>query len=144
MGLRGGEPVPKKGRRVLAGGLARTVLWPGSLGRGSPLSPVLVVGEDAAFRRFVRITLQRAGYAVEDLRVAAGSAVREATAVVYDCPLGDPGTELLARLGEATPVLWVTSGLSEERPQGPWVLVKPFDPGELVGLLERMLLQPVG
>ena len=105
------------------------------------MNPVLVVGEDAAFRRFVRITLQRAGYPVEDVRFAPGGAQPiPATAVVYDCPLGDAGTTLLAWLGEGARVLWVTSGLSAERPRGPWVLVKPFDPGELVVLVEQMLL----
>jgi hypothetical protein len=108
------------------------------------LDPVLVVGEDAGFRRFVRITLERSGFPVVDLRSAGEAAAPlTASAEIYDCPLGDRGAELLARVGPTARVLWVTSGLSNERPTGPWVLVKPFDPGELVGLLER-LLQPPG
>jgi hypothetical protein len=107
----------------------------------SLLDPVVVVGEDAGFRRFVRITLERSGFPVVDLRSAAeGAHPLTASAVVYDCPLGDFGAELLARLGPDARVLWVTSGLSPDRPTGPWVLVKPFDPSELVGLLERMLI----
>lgn len=114
------------------------------------MNPVLVVGEDADFRRFVRITLQRAGHAVVEVRSVAEAAEAASrakpAAIVYDCPLGERGSELQQRLGEedgaAVPVLWVTSGLLGERPAGPWVLVKPFDPGELVGLLENMLQKP--
>lgn len=114
------------------------------------MKPVLVVGEDASFRRYVRLTLQHAGYAALETRLATEAAAliqaETPAALVYDCSLGDRGDVLRAELAQvgfdAGQVIWVTSGLGGERPSGPRVLVKPFDPGELVGLLENVLQKP--
>jgi DNA-binding response OmpR family regulator len=106
------------------------------------VKPVLVVGEDVGFRRFVRIALRQAGFAAQESGVQeAVRLVGEAGAVVYDCPLGDGGEGFRSSLSDLglsnLPVVWVTSGLSEAPRNAP-ALVKPFDPLELVARLQAL------
>jgi len=120
---------------------------------------VLVVEDDTAVAKMPRFSLRGAGFDVAEV-VAGGQALqileREPTdAVVLDLGLPDGlGKAVLDRLREADergfPAWVVMSALDREEaisrygPSGNHFVAKPFDPWELVRILEELLSERNG
>jgi DNA-binding response OmpR family regulator len=104
---------------------------------------LLVTSEDADLRRYVRITLERAGYAVNEARGLTDALSRLAGTdlVVWDLA-HDEAAEQVSRAVANVPLVVLASGLPHERAAGRATLLKPFDPGELVELCRAVLHQP--
>jgi DNA-binding response OmpR family regulator len=103
------------------------------------LKRLLVISLDPDVRRFVRITLERAGFAVAEARgrSEALAALAGVELLVWDLSLEEDGAAVLAEA--RLPVIFLAAGLPQERASGRWILHKPFDPGELVGMAEAVL-----
>ena len=104
---------------------------------------LLVISLDGELRRFVRITLERAGFAVAEAsgaRQALGS-LEGVDLLVWDLALDEDGAGVREAVARACrlPLILLASGLPQERADGRWILHKPFDPGELVGMAEAVL-----
>ena len=104
---------------------------------------LLVKSEDADVRRYLRITLERAGFAVIEARGSHDARARlgGTDLVVWDLAHDEAAEPIRERLG-AVPVVMLASGLPHERAAGRLTLLKPFDPGELVELCTAVLHSP--
>ncbi len=109
---------------------------------------ILVANEDPDFRRYVRITLEREGYAVEEAR-SAGEALekvaQQPSALVMDFELGEPnGAQVVAAVRQHPslknlPIVFVTATVPAWMLDVQAVLFKPVDPAHLVGVLQAVL-----
>jgi two-component system KDP operon response regulator KdpE len=129
--------------------------------RQAPGAPpkVLLVEDEPAVARMLRISLRAAGFDVADA-VTGGDALQilerePADAVILDLGLPDGrGREVLDRLRQADDSgfhAWVViSGLDREEatgrygPLGGHFLAKPFDPWDLVRMLQTLLSERNG
>jgi DNA-binding NarL/FixJ family response regulator len=121
----------------------------------SASNEILVVDDDASFRRLVSDVLERAGYTV--CLAATGEealeCVRESVPRLVILDVNLPGTsgysvcnELRNSVGHHLPIIFVSGDRTEsfDRVAGLLIgaddyLAKPFDPEELVARIERML-----
>ncbi len=118
---------------------------------------VLLVEDDFAVKRVLDMSLRSGGFETAQAE-SGGEALRELDAdafdaVVLDLCLPDGlGGDVLHRLqaGGAHPVWVAMSALDEDEAvrrygplQGPF-LAKPFDPWDLIGLLDRLLAEDGG
>jgi CheY-like chemotaxis protein len=108
---------------------------------------VLVVDDEPDIRYLLRVTLELAGYRVVEAKhgeAALELARRSAPQLVVTdqmMPVMNGG-ELIERLRaggstKAIPIVMV-SGTRSVQPGADAVLVKPFDPTELIGLVDRL------
>lgn len=105
--------------------------------------------DDADFRRFLRITLERDGYAVEEARDGTEALLKvrltRPAVVLIDFDLGIPnGAEVVQTLRtdpslRSLPVVFVTTAAPARLQGAQAVLEKPVDPAELVGLVNAVL-----
>ena len=121
---------------------------------------VLVIDDDAALRGSVVRVLRRAGYAVEDTddarwaleRMTRGAEPVDVVLCDVVMPLlnGIVFGERLRERGIEVPIAYI-SGLAEESALRDWgippstpFLAKPFEPRDLVALVERLAAGPGG
>jgi len=111
---------------------------------------ILIVDRDTGLRQLVSFTLQRQGYRVLEVRTAEegirlfqdlGSDIK---LLIADVALGETsGTELADRLIETRPDLLIVLTYSEQdRPAAHIeypLLAKPFQPQELVSVVQAMM-----
>jgi CheY-like chemotaxis protein len=113
---------------------------------------ILVANEDSDFRRYVRITLEREGYAVLEASSAREALEKVAgedrpSALVMDFELGEPnGAEVVAAVRRLPslknlPIVFVTATVPAWMLDVQAVLFKPVDPAHLVGVLQAVLQQ---
>ncbi len=150
----GGMMSDEREQQILA---SRTVVTKLTAQERSPITPqrpsVLIVEDDVALRRILRLTLLEAGFAPSDVGIggeALGLLAGPAPdGVILDLHLSDGQAEaVLERLRAPTssrPAVVVMSGLSEDEairqygPLGDPFIAKPFDPWALVGMLEQLI-----
>src|ERR1700748_2176846 len=109
------------------------------------MATILVANDDSDFRRYVRITLEREGYAVVEAKTGDEALVKVAaaspSAVVMDFELGEPnGAEVVAAVRrqpslKKLPIVFVTGTVPAWMLDVQAVLFKPVDPAHLVGVL---------
>ncbi len=110
---------------------------------------ILVANDDSDFRRYVRITLEREGYAVVEASTGEEALARVAeqrpSAVVMDFELGTPdGAQVVAAVRQLPslknlPIVFVTATVPAWMLDVQAVLFKPVDPAHLVGVLQAVL-----
>ena len=113
---------------------------------------ILIVEDDEHTTRALGLRLKSAGYKVSaaydaGLAVLCARELRPAL-VILDLTAADPcGYQVARRMQRDTelagiPLVLVTPGDSEELPSAVGAFVKPYDPGVLVELIDRVLSEP--
>jgi DNA-binding response OmpR family regulator len=115
---------------------------------GEEDASILVVEDDASLRMVLRVTLELEGFEVGEAETVASAraavAARRPSLVFLDLHLGgDAADSLLDELRAAGIAVVIVSGATEldlyaDRASG--VIVKPFDPAELVAAARRFVV----
>lgn len=117
--------------------------------RGNDLKTILVVEDDASLRSVIRLVLESRGYAV-NLAVNGSDALDQMEASRPDLVLADvrmpvvDGRELLRRMRASSALRAIPVGLLSGDVDGArgqvaadFVVIKPFEPAELVDAIEK-------